>query len=136
VCDSLLWRQADPPTNPDGSEYTEPCPCEKAEEERPYNVGVTVGGHQYVVGATFWCGSLRTERVWEGMAEDGSIAPVPLVMILALPEAIGTAHADQPRAADPFGRKLEWVQFPDSQHDGMSYRITGLHSDFRGADHG
>jgi hypothetical protein len=144
VCDSLLWRQADQPTHPDGTEYTEACPCEQAEEERPYNVAVTVDGQQYVVGATFWCGSLRTERVWDGIAielyperpsDDATTepdevihAPVPLAMVLALPQAIGTAHADQPRSADPFGRDgLEWVQFPDALHDGTRYVITGLH---------
>lgn len=35
VCDRRLWSMATPPTNPDGTAYLQPCPCQEAAAGRP-----------------------------------------------------------------------------------------------------
>lgn len=130
VCDSLLWHLSRP-ENPDGTPYTEPCPCRTREESRPHNVSVTVGGTTYVVGADLFRGTLVTDAVWDGVATDpdtGQPAPVPLALVLANAEYVGSDLDNQPRVADPLGREVEWVQIPGTVYNGVHYKITGPHS--------
>ncbi|MGO4428941.1 hypothetical protein AB4Z54_61990, partial [Streptomyces sp. MCAF7] len=103
--------------------YTEPCPCEKAEEDREVTVTVCVDGAEHVVSAKYRLGALITERIWEGIVNDPdrTTAPATLAMVLIHPDTVGRGAT----AVDNLGR--EWTQHPYASHGGVQYLITGLH---------
>lgn len=125
TCEALAWRRAARPTYPDGTPYTEPCPCEKQEEDRELSVTVWVDGAQHEVSAKYRLGALVTERIWEGVVNDpdGTTAPAPLVMALVHPDVGGRGVT----AVDNLGR--EWTQHPYASHGGVTYLITGLRAE-------
>ncbi|MGX2996186.1 hypothetical protein JNUCC64_18195 [Streptomyces sp. JNUCC 64] len=123
TCEALAWRRAGRPSYPDGTPYTEPCPCERREEERDLSVTVWVGGVQHEVTATYRHGALITERIWQGVTPDRqeTTALVRLAMALVRPDIGGHGVT----ATDSLGR--EWTQHPYASHDGVTYLITHRH---------
>ncbi|MEU5218512.1 hypothetical protein AB0G79_20255 [Streptomyces sp. NPDC020807] len=127
VCEGFQWHLATLPTQPDGTQYTEPCPCEeKARQPEDRTVAIELDGILRHLPAKLHrtgllAGRLVTDRLFRAQSAMAGECPVPVPMGLHHP----TEQTD-PRliVIDSTGQK--WVMGFTAQHNLQRYRITGF----------
>ncbi|MEU8887343.1 hypothetical protein [Streptomyces sp. NPDC048442] len=126
VCEGFQWHLASTPTYPDGSSYTEPCPCEQAAsvpEDR--TVLIELDGVLREVSAQYHrtgllTGRLVTTRVFRAESPALGECPVAVPMALYRPKADTDSRLV---VIDSVGEK--WVMGFTAQHNLQRYRIAG-----------
>lgn len=126
VCDGFQWHRAEQPTNPDGTPYDRPCPCEEAvRKPEVRTVAIELDGILREVPAQYHrvgllAGRLLTDRVFRAESAVAGDCPVPAPMVL-----YRLMDGTDPRLVVIDSAGVKWVMGFTAQHSLQCYRITG-----------